>query len=299
MRSTVEDIQPTAADYGFPSPAADDINITTPGLGQGSLAASISSPKWPTDLFTTGQSALLAPEPDIVRHEDVATPLELQAPLSFDAVVGADVDPAPSDALSLPSSLRTEPALCLPSFTSLGIAAPHSGLIPQRHPAREQFSRGDLRRTLPQAFDPETVASSSDPFSSDLRGQLEILQQTESSPSHTRTSPLHSPIHHYVTTITPPDESGRITWEAITKVGTGPLKSPSVDGEMNSLGIEDALPVAAVATAAAAAANVTATPSTFSAHVTSEGGSSADSTRGAGVSSRPSWLRSVIRVMRK
>ncbi|KAG9539893.1 hypothetical protein KCU86_g23483, partial [Aureobasidium melanogenum] len=33
-------------------------------------------------------------------------------------------------------------------------------------------------------------------------------------------------MHHYVTTLTPPDDSGRITWEAITQFATGPMTSP-------------------------------------------------------------------------
>lgn len=288
---------PTAADFGFPSPAADDISISTPSLDQSSLIAPLSSAQWSTDTIGAASCAFLAPEPDVVEPEDVITPGQdlLLPPLSFDAVVGADVNPAPSDALSLPSASKTAPPLRLPSFASLGIAAPHSRLISKEHSTHD---RGHLSRSLPQQPSVSDIAAAPcDTSSSDDLPQLDSLGLVDSPSARSIVPTL--PLHHYVTTLTPPDENGRITWESITKFATGPMNSPSTDLSGNLSCASETTPGPPAGASAAAVANVTATATPFSATVVGEDGVANDCTSDSSPADPPMWLKPVIEAMRE
>lgn len=217
---------PFVHDFGFPSPAAADIAVTTPCPDQS--IADVSFCPWGIDPLSSGSCVVLAPEPNSVRLDDVPTPVqELQPVLSFDNIVGAHVNPAPNNTQSLLQA-KMGSGLCLPSFSKLGIAAPHSESPPQRHPVQDPASRGDLSRALAHPLDFQDGAYPSDQTLDDtLHEQVESTQQAVSPSVHSKVPPLHSPLHHYVTTLTPPDENGRITWESITEVAPGPLDSPS------------------------------------------------------------------------
>lgn len=301
MRSIDE--VPTAADFGFPSPAAEDILITTPSLDRTLLAAAVSSPSWSTDSIVEGRDALLlASEPDVVRHQVVVTPgQEMQPPLSFDAIVGADVDPAPSDALSLPPNSKAGPALRLPSFMSLGIANP----TPDQHPAPDHVARDDLSQHPLQSLGLD-IGASHDPFSSDdLREQVDILRQEVDSPgSHSFDPSLPSPpLQQFVTTLTPPDENGRITWESITKLSTGPMNSPTTESEVALTSAEESVPSTLAASGGTAApSDVNNITSAFTVPVrtlTNEVGVALGDIDDAAHRIRPAWLNPVISAMRK
>ncbi|KAL1306244.1 hypothetical protein AAFC00_004334 [Neodothiora populina] len=300
MRNTTT--VPTAAEFGFPSPAADDINLSTPSLERASHAAVISPGQWPIDDSTVVSSGALplAPEPDVVKHEDVVTPgqeIMSQLPLSFDAIVGADVDPAPSDALSLPSSSKAGPALRLPSFASLGIAAVHSN--PELHLSHDRIERGELLPMLPQSSVPN-VGATSDDFLSDSAPleQIEVFRQSVQSPAvRTIASPLPSPLHHFVTTLTPPDENGRITWEAIAKAATGSMDSPTTEPNIAAADIEATEDSATDSVVAAESNSEPATYSVPAISVSDDIATSASVIADLSIADTPSWVDPVINAM--
>ena len=305
MQNTLERPHPTAADFGFPSPAADDINLTTPTLSQDWSAAAVSSPQWPTHALVES-SSLLASEPDVVKHEDVVTPgMESLAPLSFDAIVGADVDPAPSDVM-LSSSLKAGPELRLPSFASLGIAAPHSVSVPQAHLASDLISGGgDMLHSSSRSSHLDTIARPADAFVEDLCQQVGHLEQADSLSGHpTLPSSIPSPLHHYVANLTPPDENGRITWSSITKVATGSLDSPTAttptETGMVLSDVGDA-PSTGVPTAAVTAPNMVASADAAAISVTGphEGEQTTDTNSQPSPSETPAWLEPIIQAMRE
>jgi len=304
MQNTLGRPHPTAADFGFPSPAADDINLTTPTLSQDSSAATVSSPQWPTHALVES-SSLLGPEPDVVEHEDVVTPgMELQASLSFDAIVGADVDPAPSDVMSS-SSLKAGPELRLPSFASLGIAAPHSVSIPQRHPAQDLVSAGDALHSPSRSSPLDTIARPVDAFGDDLCQRLGHLERADSPSGHpTVPSSTPSPLHHYVATLTPPDDNGRITWSSITKVATGLLNSPTATTptDMGTV-LSDAGDASSIEPPAAAVAAMDIAAIAGAAAVSTtgpdEGESTTDTNSDSSLSETPAWLKPIIQAMRE
>lgn len=301
MRGAAEVL--TAADYGFPSPASEDLSITTPGVDRAYIAGIISSDAWSGE-SAVADAQLLGSEPDVVTQQAVVTPRqELHMPLSFDALVGADVDPAPKDALSLPSDIAG-PALRLPSFTRLGINitananANANQAMPDQHPAPDHMlARDDLSHFPPQQTSEPGTGASYDPFSGDdLIEQVVALQQKLDSPGVSSfMSPLPSPaFQHFVTTLTPPDENGHITWEAITKVATGPMNSSSTESANEPTGFDISRPAipATPDTAVADPYSISLPTITTSPPLPADLG-------GPSSSSRPAWLEPVIKAIRK
>ncbi|THW30036.1 hypothetical protein D6D25_05934 [Aureobasidium pullulans] len=232
LRALVEGVQsPSAGLLDFPSPASD-FGIFTPGAGSLSLAANVTSAPWP------GSDACLpsttAPNPDTVELQpSIVSPAhEFEQPgLDFDTVVGARVAPVPTSP-PLPSS-RDPADLRLPSFARLGIAAPHSEAI---RPSLVRIPHGCLGGDSPSLPEVGTVdLGANTNLLTDHHVDDAVYEHVDSfQPDFSHTVqpriPLHSPVHHYVTTLTPPDDTGRITWEPITSFATGPTTSPMTEG---------------------------------------------------------------------
>jgi hypothetical protein len=243
LRGFVEDVQsPSAGLMDFPSPASD-LDIYTPGVGLLSFAANvISNPLAGSDACL---SSVTSAVPDTVEQlqPSILTPAyDFEQPgLGFDTVVGVRVAPAPTSPLPLPS-LKDRRDLRLPSFTQLGIAAPHSEpvrplLVRNPHPCLGD----DDSTALPRAGG--TVSGGytrppGDPSLDDAVFEHVDARQLESSPEVQPRAPLHSPVHHYVTTLTPPDDTGRITWEPITQFATEPITSPMAASAISASGAE-------------------------------------------------------------
>ncbi|KAI4833537.1 hypothetical protein E4T44_09358 [Aureobasidium sp. EXF-8845] len=226
----------------FPSPASD-LDIYTPGVGSLSLAANVISNPWAgSDAYL---SSVTSAVPDTVEQlqPSILTPAhDFEQPgLGFDTVVGVRVAPAPISPLPLPS-LKDRGDLRLPSFTQLGIAAPHSEpirplLVRNPHPSLGDNNSTALPRvggTVSEGY----TRPPSDPRVDDAVFEHVDACQPEFSPAVQPRAPLHSPVHHYVTTLTPPDDTGRITWEPITQFATEPITSPMAASAIPASGAE-------------------------------------------------------------
>ncbi|KAI4718359.1 hypothetical protein E4T48_05424 [Aureobasidium sp. EXF-10727] len=230
LHGIVEDVQsPSAGLLDFPSPASD-LEIYTPGVGSSSLAANVTSNPWPGS--DTCLSSATSAVPDTVELQpSICSPAhEVEQPgLGFDALVGARVAPAPTSPLPLPS-LKDGRDLRLPSFTRLGIAAPHSEpvrpvLVRNPHPCLGDDDSSALPRVGTVTLGENTNPPADHRVDDALLEHVDAFHP-ESSPAVQTRAPLQSPVHHYVTTLTPPDDTGRITWEPITQFATGPMVSP-------------------------------------------------------------------------
>lgn len=231
LRGIVEDVQsPSAGLLDFPSPASD-LEIYTPGVGSLSLAANVTSNPWPGPDACLSSATSAIPDTAVLQPSLPTPAHEFEQPgLGFDTLVGARVAPAPTSPPPV-TSIKDSRDLRLPSFSELGIAAPHSEpvrplLVRNPHP----FLGGDDSAALPQvgagALGENTKIPADHHIDDALLGHVDAFHPESSSTVQPR-APLHSPMHHYVTTLTPPDDSGRITWEAITQFATGPMTSPT------------------------------------------------------------------------
>jgi hypothetical protein len=243
LRGLVEDVQsPSAGLLDFPSPASD-LEIYTPGVGSLSLAANVTANPW------SGSDACLSSAtsaiPDTVEQlqPSILTPAHEfeQGGLDFDTVVGVRVAPASTSPLPLPS-LKDRRDLRLPSFTQLGIATPHSErtrplLVRNPHLGL----RDDDSAALPRVggtVSGENTRPPADPRVDDAVFDHLGACQPESSPAVQPRAPLLSPVNHYVTTLTPPDDTGKITWEPITQFATEPITSPMAASGVLASGAE-------------------------------------------------------------
>lgn len=232
LRSGLDINHLSLADLGYPSPASEDICLTTPSLDESAHATNISPSSWRVVPGSAASSAALAPEPDVAKSPHVKTPLEeMQPTLDLGAVVGAAVDPAPNNPLSPQPAVKAGQSLRLPSFAQLGIAAPHSeqSYFQELKPSNP-LSVGGLLEPLPLPIDPDTTSSSSRMNGSG--GSLECiggLPLLGSPKAHVRVPPVQSPLEHFVTTLTPPDDEGNITWASILKVGAVAMDTPAAD----------------------------------------------------------------------
>lgn len=229
LRGIVEDVQsPSAGLLDFPSPASD-LDVYTPDVGSLSLAANVTSNPWPgADACLSSATSAI---PDTAKLPSVSSPAhEFEQPgLGFDTLVGARVAPAPTSPPPV-TSFKDSRDLRLPSFSQLGIAAPHSEpvrplLVRNPHPCLGGDDSSALPRVGTVALGENTKLPADPCIDDDLLGHVDA-SHSNSSPTIRPRAPLHSPMHHYVTTLTPPDDSGRITWEAITQFATGPMNSP-------------------------------------------------------------------------
>lgn len=231
---SVRDVVSEAARFGIPSPASEDLCLASPSLDRSAFA-----PGFSLDASSSGMTA----EPDVVQLHQVATPMqESQAELGFDAVVGASVDPAPNHELHSLSASKAGPGLRLPSFAKLGIEAPHSAPLTGQM-LESPVSLGSLASTLPLPFELDTVGGSSESCSSsDMPEHPGSSQpaQSQSPKVDIRLPSLPSPLHHFVTTLTPPDDEGNITWDQIRKLATDPLGTPAVDAGLAASNTEPA-----------------------------------------------------------
>jgi hypothetical protein len=198
---------PSAGFLDFPSPASD-LEVFTPGVDSLSLGSFDSRP--PSDACSP---LAISPVPGTVEHQQsVLSPTyeHEQPEFAFDTLVGARVAPTP---MSLGPELRS------PSFARLGIiSAPHSEPICRpalaRNPVLAYARAGAVN------LEPDTKLPA-DPSAGEHVTEFSSIVQ----PS----VPLHSPVHHYVTTLTPPDDNGRITWDSMTEFPTGHMISHATE----------------------------------------------------------------------
>lgn len=240
LRGFVEDVQsPSAGLLDFPSPASD-LEIYTPGVGSLSLAANVTSNPWlDSDACLSSATSAIPDTVEQLQPSTFTPAHEVEQPdLGFDTLVGARVAPAPTSPLPLLSQ-KDPRDIRLPSFTQLGIAAPHSEpvrplLVRNPHPRL-----GDVDAAAEVRVG-GTVCGINTRSSPNRRGDDAVFDhvnacQPKSSPAVQPRAPLHSPVHHYVTTLTPPDDTGRITWEPITQFTTEPMASPvAASGDLAS-----------------------------------------------------------------
>lgn len=170
-----------------------------------------------------------------MKFPQVSTPLqEIQPELGFDATVGAAVDPAPYHELHSAPASKSGPGLRLPSFAKLGIEAPHSAPLTGQIYAKSPLSLGSLTSTLPLPFDSDTVGGGVSDMctSDDMSEQIERAQHPGPPHADGRTPSLLNASHHFVTTLTPPDDEGNITWNRIHQLTTGPLGTPALSSDL-------------------------------------------------------------------
>jgi hypothetical protein len=243
LRGLVEDVQsPSAGLLDFPSPASD-LEIYTPGVGSLSLAANVTSNPWPGSDACLSSATSAIPDTVEQLQPSILTPAhEFEQPgLGFDTVVGVRVAPASTSPLPLPS-FKDRRDLRLPSFTQLGIAAPHSEptrplLVRNPHPCLGDDDSAALPR-VGGTVSGENTRPPADPRVDDAVFDHLRACQPESSPTVQPKAPLLSPVHHYVTTLTPPDDTGKITWEPITQFATEPTTSPMAASGVLASGAE-------------------------------------------------------------
>ncbi|GAB7356505.1 hypothetical protein MBLNU459_g7257t1 [Dothideomycetes sp. NU459] len=223
----LEATQITPAGFGAPSPASEDLCLTSPSLDRSMLAS-------PTPLFESQPA--LASEPDVVKVTQVSTPLQETRPdLGFDAIVGAAVDPAPSHDLCPLPAAKSGPGLRLPSFAQLGIEAPHSAPLSGEMCTKGPVSLGSLSSCLPLPFEPESAASQSDMYPhDDGHEEIENQERSDGPKAAVRLPSVPNPLRHYATTLTPPDDEGNITWEQISKFAVGPLGTPALSSGLDA-----------------------------------------------------------------
>lgn len=227
----VDTLCPVAADFGFPSPASEDIPPNTPSLDdRAGNALSGASPFVPA-------TAAVATVPENVQCPAIQSPAYEVQPslLEFDTVVGASVNPvsvSESGSRLLPATSPTKAGprrLRLPSFALLGITAP-SPADSTEQPNGDSNFLNPLGRNLDSCgrLLHENFSSSSHPLLDGPDGERQAVPSALSSPK-AQARVVHNPLHQYVTTITPPDDSGRLIWNSISTVATGAMDSPATD----------------------------------------------------------------------
>lgn len=227
-RRTDPSARPSAADLGFPSPASDDISLLSPGLDRALSASRTPAVAWSHRLANqTGSASLVPTEPEEVKLQRIQTPGSVYQPapsLGLDSIVGASIDPVPKDAsfpVTSTTATKAGPGLRLPSFDLLGIANPRPDCseIKLDDPFVEPARQGLL-------FPEDTFS----PSGSNLGGAGSETQDNPFCDSpRARARVINSPLHQYVTTLTPPDDSGRLVWESFAKLSTGAMDSPATD----------------------------------------------------------------------
>ena len=209
VSAPIDGSQTCLVDLGFPSPAADDLPLTTPCLEEIPGSALTASPSWGLDAISS--AAPSSPMPGSIKPQPIATPVTESLPsLGLDAIVGASIDPAPSyQKRNGPFATVTKPraGLRLPSFDMLGIS----------NPRPTQASQSSVYGA--EAPDLESLIES--PSEDSQRLGMDTLSLAQSSIYTPGASPgaltIRDHMRRVSNELTPPDESEKVVWDPITR----------------------------------------------------------------------------------
>ncbi|KAK4974048.1 hypothetical protein LTR66_011110 [Elasticomyces elasticus] len=216
-----------AADFGFPSPPDHSSLLISPQLETPRPTQYQPAGSYIRQFEFSNAADAVSPQAGVAKMQQIMTPeQELQRPLGLDAIVGASV--APTDfPLPTPPISKVGPSLRLPSFDSLGIAAPYSNRFTQADQCAPPGIAGALPSQcidLPSACGPTSHVSC--PLEIDDYGSPHAFAR---SPGTVRAKVTRPPLQRYVSTLTPPHESDTIDWSSIARVTTAAMDSPSTD----------------------------------------------------------------------
>ncbi|KAK5125976.1 hypothetical protein LTR85_011331 [Meristemomyces frigidus] len=216
-----------AALQAFPSPASTTDSLESPTLSK-ALAGTQLTPQWTPQSLLPESADVLTTQPGDVSIEPVLTPPPIDAPQpDMNTIVGGALAPVHTIPPRRPRQ-RTGHGLRLPSFEALGIAAPH----PDRFGHQSlDGALSDSSRETTRLYPREDV---------DLFGVLSRLgggggggqldPSIDSEPLKAGGGrAIQSPVHHYVTMLTPPAESGDHLWNSMATVSSAPMDSPATD----------------------------------------------------------------------
>ena len=233
----------------FPSPASVTSSLDTPTLQYSSSGDRCN----PEHLFAGNDlleaTNVLPTQPNEIMVEPVLTPPPNETPeLNMDTIVGGALAPVHSNA-PLCSPTRSRPGLRLPSFESLGIAAPH--------PDRYGGLNGTLTNAAREAMQEPLSVPHGFPTSIEALKVGATGPEVAPNPSIERPGgrALQSPVHHIIDTITPPPEVGCIKWNLTTATVTSAMDSPLTDPGNANTGAGD-VPIAPDAAATALASQI-------------------------------------------
>ena len=225
-----------AALQAFPSPASGSLD--SPTLSK-TLTGSCTSAHRTSRSWLPDAADIVLTLPDDVYTAPIMTPL----PTGMTEVADSDMELLVGGALApvqtsppQQSPPRIGPGLRLPSFEALGIAAPH--------PDRFGLSRFDSIATgtpagLVDAFPRGALRSLNDFNGGGVGGLLGSAEDAHAGePSGGRAT--LSPVHHFVTVLTPPAEGGAFNWNSIAQVASAPMDSPFSDPGLTALSLDSA-----------------------------------------------------------
>lgn len=233
--------QQSAALFGFPSPANDDV-LETPTLidlsaRQSPLTSRLSDPD------VTNPADPLSAVPDIVNVPPVLSPpCDTSCVSDMETVVGGALAPVRTSAPPPPAA-KSGPGLQLPSFELLSIASPH----PDRYGhgtydgTQSRSPRGigadhQNRMDPPHICLPKWLYSHIGPDGQDV---LPI-----GGPQKDIGKPISTPLQQYVNVLTPPAEAGAMAWEAAATISTRPMHSPATESSSSTTNQDHSLPEA-------------------------------------------------------
>ncbi|TKA34266.1 hypothetical protein B0A50_00246 [Salinomyces thailandicus] len=217
----------TALLPAFPSPA------TSPGdlLDSPSLRSVYGSPR-PARTPLREPAEPIATLPGEVHIRPAMTPpatgvCDCQADMNV--VVGGALAPGNASPVE-PSQPKAGPGLRLPSFETLGIAAPHPDRFGQEGldgalDLSPHLNMKDVPGSVeePEGRGPEN-AELNDAFARLGGGKLAAPEAPMPNNGGRATT---TPVQHYVATLTPPAEGGEMNWHSMATVSLAPMDSPA------------------------------------------------------------------------
>lgn len=213
----------------FPSPASVTSSLSSPPL-QLTLSRTRSYTEQQPSVYGVFEAANTMPaEPGSVNVAPLLTPplSDVSTP-GMNIIVGGALAPVDHSQECRPIT-RTGPALRLPSFEALGIAAPR----PDQSGDHGGDGTLDVAATETICQDLWRAPYGDEALSAALE-HTRITSNDRSVPFHSicakgQRSVLQSPVHHFVNTLTPPAEIGELNWHSVAAVQTAALDSPSTD----------------------------------------------------------------------
>jgi hypothetical protein len=216
----VSNRRPPAALDAFPSPASITSSLDSP-----SLTRSLPRAAWAWTPRSEPAAVPVPPAPGDVEVKQLATPPATDVSLSdLKMMVGGALAPVHITPPYQPHH-KSGPGLRLPSFEALGIAAPHP----------DRYGHSSLDGAADQACDSLREPLGSSGRDAELLHAFEGLHAdrdgASSKPVGDKTGgrAVASPVHHFISTLTPPAEGGEMDWRAMTTVVSAPIDSPSTD----------------------------------------------------------------------
>lgn len=244
------------AELGFPSPADEDLLSDSEDCLRRQLAsASLCETPWESSLPGP------LPQPPVASFFPVASPtpsLDSRYDLGMNAIVGGALPPT-NVSLPTPPIAKAGRNLRLPSFDLLGIANPRPDRITSNPEQMFSLCGGG---SLSQSGDPLHMHDTS--LSNAHSGILPDRPGNFPAVSSSHFKPNHKPVHHFIHTFTPPDESGTLDWSSLARVTTqaveSPASGPDRPGPSRSVSASDTRHTGASARAPVTPATLAASP---------------------------------------